>query len=78
MKKVKVLESIHIQSLGITYNKGQEVEVKDEIAEKHIRSGRFELVEGKHKPTANPKSEKASGKTIAPIDAAAEVPSVES
>lgn len=34
MKKVKVLESFHVAATGVTYTKGQEVEVPDELAKR--------------------------------------------
>jgi hypothetical protein len=47
MKTVKFAQSIHIESLGTTYRKGDEVELPDEIADRHIESGFATIPKGK-------------------------------
>lgn len=36
---VKILEAFHVAKTGVTYTKGQEVEVSDELAKRHGKDG---------------------------------------
>lgn len=56
MIKVKVQEDIFIAKTSTEYKKGQEVEVSDELAKRHIGTGIFkEVPASKPKPKATPK-----------------------
>lgn len=39
MKLVKVLETFLVSSTGVTYTKGQEVEVSEDLAKRHGKDG---------------------------------------
>lgn len=44
MITVKVQENIRVEATGVEYKKGQEVEVSDELAKRHIKTGIFKEV----------------------------------
>lgn len=50
---VSVLESVHVAATGVTYKKGQKVEVSDELAKKYDGT-HFKIV----KPDTDPKPDK--------------------
>lgn len=50
MKTVKVQQDIRVEATGIEYKKGQEVEVSDELAKRHIGTGAFKELAAKVKP----------------------------
>ena len=53
MKKVKVLESFHVAATGITYTKGQEAEVSDELAKR--KEGKYlKILKPASVPASNP------------------------
>jgi ribosomal 50S subunit-recycling heat shock protein len=62
MKTVKIIKSIHIAATGVTYKRGQEVEVSDELAARHEKRGFMRIVKPEAK-ASKPKTEKAAAST---------------
>lgn len=44
MEKVKVKNTFHVASTGVTYKKGEEVEVPNELAHRHVKTGFMEII----------------------------------